>query len=158
MNIRFLIPGKAREPFLLLGYKEYLKRLSRFGKCDIVYLPEEPLSKKAGDKEVKSALDKEALRRLKQIKEEDYVFLVDIRGKKLSSKEFASLIDKASSRNGNLDFVFGSSRGLSDSLRKRADCSFSLSDRTFTHYMALLLVIEQVYRAMKINSGESYDK
>lgn len=158
MNFRFLIPGKAREPFLLSGYQEYLKRLSKFAKCETLFLPEEPLSKKASESEISSALKKEAGRRLKQIKEDDFVFLIDVHGKEYSSKEFASLLDKSRRKNGNIDFVFGSSRGLDDSLRKRANASLSLSPMTFTHYRALLLVLEQVYRARKINSGESYDK
>lgn len=158
MNFRFLVPGKAREAFLLSGYQEYLKRLSKYAKCEIISLPEEPLGKKASAKEISAALKKEADRRRKQIKESDYVFLIDIHGKEYSSREFASLLSQATSRNGNIDFVFGSSRGLDDSLRKRADSSLSLSNLTFTHYRALLLVLEQVYRARKINSGESYDK
>ncbi len=158
MNFRFLIPGKAREEFLVSGYQEYLKRLSKYAKCEIISLPEEPLGKKAGVKEVSSALKKEADRRRKQIKDSDYVFLIDIHGKEYSSKQLASLLGEATSRNGNIDFVFGSSRGLDDSLRRRANASLSLSNLTFTHYRALLLVLEQVYRGRKINCGESYDK
>ncbi len=158
MNIRFLIPGKAREPFLLSGYQEYLKRLSRFGKIEIISLPEEPRGKKPSEKEISSGLKKEAERRLKQIKADDFVFLVDIHGKQIDSSSFALERKKALSKKGNLDFVFGSSYGLDDSLRKRADYSLSLSSLTFTHYRALLLAIEQVYRARKILSGETYDK
>ncbi len=74
------------------------------------------------------------------------------------TEEFASLMKEKMAKNGNFVFLFGSSFGLDDSLRKRADVSFSLSKLTFTHYMALYLTLEQCYRAMKILKGESYDK
>lgn len=158
MNIRFLCFGKAKEKFYLLGYDEYLKRLSKYAKVSLSYLNEEPLNSKPSEKEIESALDKEATRVLKQIKEDEVLFLVDIHSPLYSSAKLAQEIKRMSERNGNFVFVIGSSYGLSDKLRNRADVSFSLSEMTFTHYMALLLSMEQVYRAMKINSGESYDK
>lgn len=158
MNLKFLLPGKCRERFLIKGYEEYLKRLGKYAKVSLTYLPEESLNSSPSSKEIASALKKEADRALKQIKDDDYLFLVDIHGKTFSSEEFASQIEKATAKKGNLVFLFGSSYGLDDSLRKRADCSFSLSSMTFTHYMALLLTLEQVYRAFKINRGETYDK
>lgn len=158
MNLRFFLFGKAREKFYLLGYDEYLKRLSRFAKTSIVTFEEETLSFKPSEKEIKVALDKEADKVLRQIKEDEILFLVDIHAPLFSSARLAQEIQRMSERNGNFVFVIGSSYGLSDKLRKRADVSFSLSEMTFTHYMALLLTMEQVYRAMKINSGEAYDK
>lgn len=158
MNLRFFLFGKAREKFYLLGYDEYLKRLSRFAKTSIVTFEEETLSFKPSEKEIKVALDKEADKVLRQIKEDEILFLVDIHAPLFSSARLAQEIQRMSERNGNFVFVIGSSYGLSDKLRNRADVSFSLSEMTFTHYMALLLSMEQVYRAMKINSGESYDK
>lgn len=158
MNLRFFLFGKAREKFYLLGYDEYLKRLSRFAKTSIVTFEEETLPSKPSEKEIKAALDKEADRVLRQIKEDEILFLVDIHAPLFSSARLAQEIQRMSERNGNFVLVIGSSYGLSDKLRKRADVSFSLSEMTFTHYMALLLTMEQVYRAMKINSGEAYDK
>ncbi|MFA6829576.1 MAG: 23S rRNA (pseudouridine(1915)-N(3))-methyltransferase RlmH [Bacilli bacterium] len=158
MTLKFLLPGKAREKFIKDGYQEYLKRLSRFAKLSLINLNEEPLSSSPNEKEISLALKKEAVRAMNQIKEDDILFLVDIHGPLLSSQELAEKISQASRKNGNLVFLLGSSYGLDDSLRKRANYSFSLSNMTFTHYMAMLLTLEQVYRAMKINSGEAYDK
>lgn len=157
MNIRFLIPGKCREKYIKDGYDEYLKRLSRFAKVSLEYLPEEIMSNNS-ESEISKALKKEAANALKRIKDDEVLFIVDIHGKSYDSKEFASLIDDQSKKNGNLVFLLGSSYGLDDSIRKRANVSFSLSKLSFTHYMALFLTMEQVYRSMKINRGENYDK
>jgi len=158
MTIRFMLPGKCRESFLVSGYNEYLKRISKFAKVSLVNLTEEPLNSKPSPIEIQKALDKEALRALNQVKNSDVLILLDVHASLPTSEELASEIKKLSERSGNLIFLLGSSYGLSDLLRKRADYSFSLSKMTFTHYLAMLLTLEQVYRSLKINSGETYNK
>lgn len=157
MTFTFLIPGKCRETYLKEGYNEYIKRLSKYMKVNLIFLPEEPIPI-VTDSFIQKALKIESQRALKMIKSDDVLFLVDIHGKKYSTSEFASIIEEKSKTSGNFVFLFGSSYGLDDSLRKRADVAFSLSDMTFTHYMALFLVLEQVYRSMKIIRNEAYDK
>lgn len=157
MTIRFLIFGKAREEYLKSGYSEYLKRLSKYGKVSIEYLTEENI-KTVNDSNIQKALDIEANRALNQIKDSDYLCLCDIHAKAYDTATFALKLKDITDKNGNLVFLFGSSYGLSDILRKRANFSFSLSNMTFTHYMALLITMEQVYRGMKINHNEVYDK
>ncbi len=158
MNIRFLIPGKCREKYIKDGQDEYLKRLSRYGKVSLVSLIEESLPSFPSDGQIQKALSLEADRILKQIKDDEYLFLVDIHAKNISTKALSEKIKSVTETKGNLVFLVGSSYGLDDRLRKRADFSFSLGEMTYTHYMAMLLVIEQVYRSMKIINGESYDK
>ena len=158
MTFKFLIPGKLKDRYLQEGCQEYLKRLSKYGKMTLSFLPEEPVSPSMTKSQREKALQIEAKRALSQISEDDILFLVDIHGKELTTEEFASLMKEKMAKNGNFVFLFGSSFGLVDSLRKRADVSFSLSKLTFTHYMALYLTLEQCYRAMKILKGESYDK
>ncbi len=158
MNIRFIVPGKCREKYIKDGQDEYLKRLTKYAKISFVSVTEENLPSSPSDKEIEKALSLEADRILKIIKPDECLFLVDIYAKNPSTEDFAAEIKKRTAFNGNLVFVVGSSYGLSDVLRKRADYSFSLGSMTFTHYMAMLLVIEQVYRALKINHGEQYDK
>lgn len=157
MTIRFLIFGKAREDYLKSGFQEYTKRLSKYAKVSLVSLNEEPIRNPTPGN-IQKALDVEADRVLNQIRNDDFVFLSDIHGKRFDSDSFASKIEEASGHNGNLVFVFGSSYGLGDRLRQRADVSFTLSDLTFTHYLALLITMEQVYRSMKIIHHEIYDK
>lgn len=158
MNIRFLVPGKCREKYIKDGQDEYLKRLSRYGKISLVTVQEESLPSAPTEGQIAKALSMEADRILKQIKDDEYLFLVDIHSKNISTKEFAEKIESVTKTKGNLVFLVGSSYGLDDKLRKRADFSFSLGEMTYTHYMAMLLVIEQVYRSMKIINGECYDK
>jgi 23S rRNA (pseudouridine1915-N3)-methyltransferase len=158
MTLRFLLPGKCRETYLAAGYQEYCKRLSRFGKVSLVSLPEAPLPPNPSQALIAQALEKEAASALALLKPSDYLFLVDIHAPQVTSATFAAAIGKALSSKGNLVFLFGSSYGLSDTLRKRADVSFSLSALTFTHYEACFLTLEQVYRALKILAGETYDK
>ncbi|MFA6624989.1 MAG: 23S rRNA (pseudouridine(1915)-N(3))-methyltransferase RlmH [Bacilli bacterium] len=158
MTIRFLIPGRCREKYLLAAYDEYVKRISRFAKVRIEYLTEENLSSKPSKTEIEKALDNEASRALRQLKEGDVLFLSDIHAPLVSTSELSTAIKEKSRKSGNLVFLLGSSYGLGDILRRRADFSFSLSNLTFTHYEALYLIIEQVYRCLKINSGETYDK
>lgn len=158
MNIRFLIPGKCREKFVKDGYDEYLKRLSKFAKVSLVYLSEESLPDSPTKTQIDKALKTEASKIIKQIKDDECLFLVDIHSKNIASEELARQIEAKTKTNGNLVFLVGSSYGLDDLLRKRANFSFSLGNMTYTHYMAMLLVIEQVYRSMKIIRGEAYDK
>lgn len=158
MNIRFLLPGKCREKFIKEGQEEYLKRLSKYAKISFVSLVEEPLPNHPSKQQIEKALKIEADRALKQIKEDELLFLVDIHQKNPTTQEFANELEKRMKNNGNLVFLVGSSYGLDDSLRKRANYSFSLGNMTYTHYMAMLLVIEQVYRSFKLIRGENYDK
>ena len=157
MTIRFLVFGKAREEFLKSGFQEYLKRLSKYAKVSLDFLTEETI-KNVNEASIQKALELEASKALNQIKETDFLCLSDIHAKEVSTSQFADRLEEIQKRNGNIVFLFGSSYGLSDRLRKRADFSFSLSQLTFTHYMALLITMEQVYRAMKINHNEIYDK
>ncbi|MCI2069246.1 MAG: 23S rRNA (pseudouridine(1915)-N(3))-methyltransferase RlmH [Bacilli bacterium] len=159
MKIQFILLGKAKEPFLKEGYQEYLKRLSGYAKTSLVFLPEEPLNENPSSLEIEKALDNEALRALNQLKDNDLLILLDLHGKEYTSEEFALIlkneIDHGAS---SLVFLVGSSCGISDLLRKRAAYKVSFGKMTTTHPLALLLSMEQVYRAFKINSGEKYHK
>lgn len=157
MNLTFLIPGKCREKYLQAGYDEYVKRLSGYAKTTVTFLPEE--RRYDNDRSsVQKALEKEADRVLSLLKEKDRVVLLDVHARPVDSKALAVRLKALQDQSASLVFVLGSSNGLSDRLRKRADFAFALSPMTFTHYLALLLLLEQVYRAMKINAGEKYDK
>jgi len=158
MTFRFLYFGKPREDYLILGIREYEKRLSKYGKVVLESLPEERLSGRPSEGEIAAALEKEARRASLRLKEGEALLVADVHAPLLSSSSFQDRIDSLTARRGMLVFLFGSSYGLSDSLRKRADFLFSLSPLTFTHYQALLLTLEQVYRTEKSLHGETYDK
>jgi 23S rRNA (pseudouridine1915-N3)-methyltransferase len=159
MKFRFYLIGKAKEKYFLAAYEEYLKRLSKYGEVSLNYISEALLPSAPSDSQIQMGLKDEAQRALKQVKEQDYLILIDLHGKEMTSEEFASLLKEAEIH-GKSSFVFivGSSYGLDDSLRKRADFALCFSKMTTTHPLALLLTLEQVYRAEKINSGENYHK
>lgn len=156
MNINFIIPGKKRKTYIEEGISEYEKRLSKYCKVKVTYINEEKITS-SSEAEIKKALDKEADNVLKQVGN-NYLVLVDIHAKEVDTNKFKNDFEKMISKSGNIYFVFGSSYGLSNKLREKASYSFSLSKLTFTHYFALLVVIEQVYRSFKMINNEVYDK
>lgn len=159
MKLRFILVGKAKEAYYKLAYKEYLTRLSKYAKADIEFVSETQIQDKPSDVDILRALDSEAERILKNVKKEEYLILLDLHGKIISSEELASLIDESCIRGySNFTFVVGSSHGVSDKLRDRANFKLSISKMTFTHPMTLEIILEQVYRAFKINNNETYHK
>ena len=157
MNIRFILPGKNKEPSLSALYAEYLKRLSKFAKCSLTFIKEiSPKSSSMND--ISSALDKEAAIVLNMLKRDDYLILVDVHADMVTSQDFAKKMEQICSLSNDICFVIGSSNGLSDKLRRRANFAVSLSKLTFTHYHALLLILEQVYRSFLILNNHPYDK
>jgi 23S rRNA (pseudouridine1915-N3)-methyltransferase len=141
MKLRLLWIGKTRQGWLSDGIKEYLKKLRPFAAVEVVEVKEDK-----GD----TARDKEAVRLLKQSKGEYYLF--DERGVKMSSEELAALLkDKV-----NVQFVLGGPYGVSDEVRKKAKGMIGLSQMVFTHEMARVIVLEQLYRACMINAGRAY--
>lgn len=159
VNIKIVCVGKIKEKYHRDEIDEYLKRLSRFSKCKIVEVDEEKLKDNASLKEEEMCLIKEGQRLLTQIKDEEYVFLLDLHGKEISSEDFAKKMDGLiSSGTSNITFVIGGSLGLSDEVRKRSNYSLKLSPMTFTHQMTRVIILEQIYRSFKINTNQSYHK
>ena len=153
IKIRLVMVGTLKEKFLKDAINEYLKRLSRFAKVEIVELEESKIQSKS-EEQIKK---EEGERILKRIKESDYLILLDLKGEMLSSEEFSTklknLIDKGVSP---LTFVIGGTLGLSEEVRKRANLSISISRMTFTHQMCRVILLEQIYRAFKIINNEEY--
>lgn len=152
MTIDFIIPGKKKNTFVEQGMNEYLKRLSKYAKVNLIYIQErkvDPDNKKMLD----NALSDEADEIIK-LSSNSYLFLLDTHASQLSTSDFKESFQQVYKTHGKISFAVGSSYGLSDKLRKRADQSFSLSKMTFTHYLAMMLLIEQVYRCF----NRSYDK
>lgn len=153
IKIRLVTVGTLKEKFLKDAINEYLKRLSRFAKVEIVELEESKIQSKS-EEQIKK---EEGERILKRIKEGDYLILLDLKGEMLSSEEFSTklknLIDKGVSP---LTFVIGGTLGLSEEVRKRANLSISISRMTFTHQMCRVILLEQIYRAFKIINNEEY--
>lgn len=159
MKIRIIAIGKIKEVYLKMGIDEYLKRIKGYCQIEIVEVLDEPVSENPSNSQIKLVKDKEGLKVLKLLKPSDYVISLDLNKNELTSEGFASFLDKKMEiAKSNLTFVIGGSYGLSDELKQRANDSISLSKMTFLHQMSRLILLEQIYRAFKINKNETYHK
>ncbi|MBO8159635.1 23S rRNA (pseudouridine(1915)-N(3))-methyltransferase RlmH [Thermosyntropha sp.] len=159
MKYRIISVGKIKEPFYAEGVKEYAKRLTPYCSLDIVEGLEEKISPKAKESEIEKVLEKEGEKILNLLGEDDYVIVLDVTGKQMSSEELAQFIKEVSfSGKGRVSFIIGGSNGLAQKVKKRGDYVLSFSRLTFPHQMAVLILAEQLYRSFKIIKGEPYHK
>lgn len=159
MKIKLITVGRLKEDFYKKAAAEYEKRLSRFHKITACELSEESKSDSPSESEIKKALEKEGKNIIKNISNGAYVIALAIGGKAISSEKLAEKIKSiADSGTGEIDFIIGGSHGLSDEVLARADFLLSFSPMTFTYQLSRVILTEQLYRASKINSGETYHK
>ena len=159
MNITIIALGKLKEKYLRDAVDEYTKRLSAYGKPDIIELNPIRLSDNPSQTEIDNALTKEAEEIKKKIPNGSYVFSLCIEGKEQSSEQLARTI-KEVTLNGksNIVFIIGSSFGLSPEIKKLSDCRLSFSPMTFPHQLMRVMLLEQIYRAFQINNNGKYHK
>ena len=159
MRISIVCVGKIKEKYLKLGIDEFSKRLSKYCKLEVIELDDEKAPENLSDKEMLMIKEKEGKKILSKIKDNAHVIALAIDGKNLSSEELADTVNKLGVRGiSNIVFVIGGSLGLSDEVLKRADYKLSFSKMTFPHQLMRLILLEQVYRAYRINNGETYHK
>lgn len=151
--------GKIKEKFYRDAIDEYVKRLSKYCSVSIIEVADEKTSENASDTEIDIVKDKEGERLLKNIGERDFVIALAILGKQMDSVAFSKYIeDLGIQGKSTIDFVIGGSLGLSDSVLKRADYQISFSKMTFPHQLMRVVLLEQIYRAMRIMKNEPYHK
>ena len=159
MKIRIFAIGKIKEKYLKEGINEYLLRIRPYSNIEIVEVNDEPINDNPNNSDIEKAKNAEGQRVLKLLKPNDYLVGLDLNKKQPASEEFAKYLeDKLVQSGSNLNFVIGGSYGLSDELKKRCNDSLSLSNMTFLHQMTRLILLEQIYRAFKINRNETYHK
>jgi 23S rRNA (pseudouridine1915-N3)-methyltransferase len=157
MNIKLVVVGKLKEKYLREGCEEYIKRLSKFCNLKIVELDEYKLPDKPSQKDIDYALSNEAKNILKHC--EGYVISMCIEGTQISSEDLAKKFEKVSLNGyGTITLIIGSSFGLDSSIKSRSDYKLSMSKMTFTHQIARMLLLEQIYRAFQINTNGKYHK
>ena len=156
MKIKIIALGKIKEKYLKSGIDEFLKRLTPYASVSVVEL--NPIEIKDENLKDKILLD-EGEKILSNIKPLDFVITLEIEGQQFSSEDFAQKI-KDLTNNGTQEIVFGigSSCGIGKNVSTRANLKMSMSKMTFLHEFARLILIEQIYRAFKINKGEKYHK
>jgi 23S rRNA (pseudouridine1915-N3)-methyltransferase len=159
MQIRVVAVGKIKEMFLREGIAEYEKRLRPYVKLQVTELPEEKRPQPASPANESVAMEKEGQRILAAVPDGSFFIALDVKGQSWSSEELAATFrERELAGQNQLVFVIGGDLGLSPAILARSNLRLSLSKMTFTHPMARLLLLEQVYRACRINSGEPYHK
>ncbi len=157
MKITIVAAGKIKEKYLADGIAEFMKRLRPYAQVQIVEIGEEKMKENPSEAEKEKTLTKEGERLLRQVPEGSHLIVLDVYGKNMSSEELAADIDKLGLEGkSNITFLIGGAFGLSKEVRQAADELLSFSKMTFTHQMVRLLLVEQIYRAFKINRGEKY--
>lgn len=159
VQIQIVSVGKVREKYLKLGIAEFEKRLRPYCKLMIDEVSDEQAPEQLSDKELYQVKQKEGERILNKIKPNQYVIALDLKGDNWSSEQLASEMEKLSIHGrSQLSFIIGGSNGLSDDVLKRADKKLSFSKMTFPHQLMKLILVEQIYRAFKIQKNEPYHK
>ncbi len=150
--IKIIAVGSLKEKYLVDAIEEYQKRLQKYTNLEIIEVKDEGII----EKEKALKVEEEKIR--KHLQERDYLITLEIEGKEISSEEFALKIDHIFQENSNICFIIGGSYGLSESLKQEANYHLSFSKMTFPHQLFRILLLEQIYRAFKINHNESYHK
>lgn len=154
MKIRVLAVGKMQEAWLREAQQEYLKRISRFAEIEICEVAEA-----ADHLPLKKQLQTEAERILKQLEAQDFVIALDLAGRKMDSPGLAANLQRWLEEGGaKIHFVIGGSNGFHDSFLQRANFRMSMGEMTFPHQLARVMLLEQIFRAFKIQRGEKYHK
>ena len=158
VNVKLIAMGTLKEAYLRDAAAEYEKRLGAFCHFELVQLKEERLSDDPSDAEIKNALEKESVKILEQIPSRAYCIAMCVEGEQLSSEQLASKLDAVVNTTGDVCFVIGSSYGLSDKVKQRAQMRLSVSKLTFPHQLMRVILLEAVYRVFNIQRGTKYHK
>ena len=159
LSVHLICVGKLKEKFYLAACAEYQKRLGAYCKLELTELSEERLPQNPSRAQIDAALEREAAAIRGKIPQNSCLVALCVEGKPHSSEELARL--EGTWHDGaarHLVFVIGGSFGLAESLKKEAKVRLSMSPMTFPHHLARVMVLEQIYRAFKINEGSSYHK
>ena len=159
MKISIIAVGKIKDGYLRDGISEYKKRLKRFCDLEIIEIQDEQAPENLSVADEVLVKNKEAERVLKRIKSGSKVIVLDVKGSPVSSEGLANRLKSFFVEgNSSIIFIIGGSLGLGEELVKRADSRISFSKLTFPHQLIRLILVEQIYRAFKIISGEVYHK
>lgn len=147
--IKLIAIGSIKEKYLKDGINDYLKRISKYSKIELIEID---------DDNSDNGIINEKNKITKAIKPNDYIITLDIKGEKIDSVSFAKKIDKIFISHPSIAFIIGGSNGLHDDIKKLSNFNLSFSDLTFPHQLFRLLLLEQIYRIYKINNNETYHK
>ena len=149
--IKIITVGKLKEKYFKDAVEEYLKRLSKYTKIDLIEVPDE-------DFDIKKTLLKEKESILKYVSDKDYVITLEIEGKELTSVELSKKLNDTLIQNSDITFIIGGSYGLHEDIKKISNYAISFSKMTFPHQLFRIMLLEQIYRSYKIINNETYHK
>ncbi|CAM3206769.1 23S rRNA (pseudouridine(1915)-N(3))-methyltransferase RlmH [Paenibacillus lupini] len=159
MHIQIAAVGKLKEKYLVQGIAEYAKRLGPYVKLTLTEVPDEKAPETMSPAEEAQVREREGERLLAQLKPDAHVVALAIGGELWSSEDLADQLDKlATYGKSHVAFVIGGSTGLAPAVLQRAQQKLSFGRMTLPHQLMRLVLLEQVYRAVKINRGEPYHK
>lgn len=153
--IKIIAVGKIKSEALNNLVDDYQKKIAGYHKIEVIEVKDEAI---VANDSPESIMNKEAERVLKYIKDDEYVILLDLHGQMMDSESFAKKLDSLFNSYSKITFVIGGSLGLGEKLRQKAKYCLKLSPMTFLHSMTRLILLEQIYRAFKINNHETYHK
>ena len=157
MKLTIVCAGKIKEKYLSAGIAEFMKRLRPFAQVEIREIHEEKMPDAPSAAEKEHVLQREGEKLLKLVPSGSYLFVLDVYGTEMASEQLAAKIDQLGIQGrSSITFLIGGAFGLSKEVRAAADERLSFSQLTFTHQMVRLLLVEQIYRAFKINRHEKY--
>ncbi len=156
--IKIVTVGKLKGAYFQAAQAEYLKRLKPYLKLEIREVPDLPCPENASPAQERQVLEREAEAISRQLGAGEYLIMLDRKGRQLSSVNFAELIKDKEANGVPITLVIGGSLGLDEELLKKADLKLSFSEFTFPHQLFRVILLEQIYRACKINRGEPYHK
>lgn len=143
--IKIICVGKIKELYLKEGIKDYLKRINKYHKLEIIEIPD-------------NDLETEKNNIIKNINNKDYIITLEIEGELINSVMLAQKIDRLFITNSNIVFIIGGSNGLHESIKKISNYKLSFSKLTFPHGLFRIILLEQIYRSFKILNNETYHK
>jgi 23S rRNA (pseudouridine1915-N3)-methyltransferase len=156
MNIKIIAVGKIKEKYFEDAINEFTKRLCGFCSFSIIEIPAEAIK---DENLAQKYMKNEAEKILAQIKPQTFVITMEIEGKELSSTDFAQKIKQLSNDgHAEIAFIIGGANGLHQDIKNISNFKLSMSKMTFPHQIARLNLIEQIYRAFKINNNEAYHR
>ncbi len=158
IKVTLIALGKLKESYLRDAVLEYTKRLSRYCDMEIIELEPVKLPEVPSRAQIDAALEKEAEIIFKKIPKNCDIYPLCVEGKQSSSEEFAEKVEDLSKQGRGIAFIIGSSYGLSERVKAIAKTRLSLSKMTFPHQLFRVMLLEQIYRAFKINEGSTYHK
>ena len=149
--IKIITVGKIKEKYYTDAVNEYIKRLSKYTKIDLIEVKDE-------DYDISKTLLTEKNSIMKYINDKDYIITLEIEGEELDSVSFAKKINDIQNNYSNITFIIGGSYGLHDDIKNMSNYKLSFSKMTFPHQLFRVMLLEQIYRAYKINNNETYHK